>query len=202
MTAFLESVALSVIPLFTLSNSGPFGSINSFLEAGMTCFTAVVMVVNFKVFDCSIPSIYSFCIPSIVLFFRLFYSFYCSIDLFLLYSMRIVLFLLLSYCSIIVLILLLYSFYFHFLLLFYSFHCLFLLLYCVLKMFFIQSRWYWFSYSLMGGSLAFYVASLVLLTSFSAFDSNFYHVGYIIIIIIISYLIILYTLLMYNDDSY
>lgn len=46
----LESTILSVLPLYSLANSDPAdGELATFFEAGATCFTAVVFVVNFKV---------------------------------------------------------------------------------------------------------------------------------------------------------
>lgn len=46
----LESTILSVLPLYALANSDPeFGTLETFFEAGATCFTAIVFVVNFKV---------------------------------------------------------------------------------------------------------------------------------------------------------
>lgn len=49
-SAMLESTILSVLPLYTLSNSDPFhGTMETFFEAGTTCLTAIVIIVNFKV---------------------------------------------------------------------------------------------------------------------------------------------------------
>jgi hypothetical protein len=46
----LESTILSVLPLYSLSNSDPeFGTMDTFFEAGATCFTAIIVIVNFKV---------------------------------------------------------------------------------------------------------------------------------------------------------
>lgn len=47
----MESVVLSVLPLFTLWN-GDYrtGNEEHFLQAGMTCLTAIVVVVNVKMF--------------------------------------------------------------------------------------------------------------------------------------------------------
>ena len=47
----IESTFISVLPLFTLANSDPLtGNEASFLQAGMTAFTVIVLVVNFKLF--------------------------------------------------------------------------------------------------------------------------------------------------------
>jgi hypothetical protein len=49
-SALVESIFISVLPLYTLTNSDPrTGNMESFLEAGMTAFTVIVLVVNFKV---------------------------------------------------------------------------------------------------------------------------------------------------------
>jgi hypothetical protein len=49
-TAMVESTFISALPLFTLVNSSPkTGDAESFLMAGMTAFTVIVLVVNFKV---------------------------------------------------------------------------------------------------------------------------------------------------------
>lgn len=48
--ALVESTFISALPLFTLSNSSKTtGNSESFLMAGMTAFTVIVLVVNFKV---------------------------------------------------------------------------------------------------------------------------------------------------------
>lgn len=48
----MESVLLSVLPLYFLDNSMPkTGVMDTFWKAGATCFTTVVIVVNFKVSD-------------------------------------------------------------------------------------------------------------------------------------------------------
>lgn len=48
--AILESVVLSVLPLFTLWN-GDYrtGTEDHFLQAGMTCLTAIIIIANIKV---------------------------------------------------------------------------------------------------------------------------------------------------------
>jgi len=47
----IESTFISVLPLFTLANSDPLtGNEASYLQAGMTAFTVIVLVVNFKLF--------------------------------------------------------------------------------------------------------------------------------------------------------
>ena len=49
LTAILESTILSVLPLFILANYDyDTGTQNTFYEAGATCFTAIVLVVNLK----------------------------------------------------------------------------------------------------------------------------------------------------------
>ena len=49
--AVVESVLFSVLPLYTLMDStGSTGASETFLLAGTTCITAVVVVVNFKMF--------------------------------------------------------------------------------------------------------------------------------------------------------
>eukprot|EP01038_Epipyxis_sp_PR26KG_P007375 gene7375-10046_t len=50
ITAIMESILLSVLPLFTLSIGAYDGQTGSFLEAGATCFTAIIFIVNFKMF--------------------------------------------------------------------------------------------------------------------------------------------------------
>ena len=46
----LESVVISVVPLYTLQNSQPsYGLLNSFWEAGAVCYTIVIVIVNAKV---------------------------------------------------------------------------------------------------------------------------------------------------------
>lgn len=92
LSAVIESVVLSVLPLYTLSN-GDYrtGVEESFQAAGATCLTAVVIVVN-------------------------------------------------------------------------------------LKIFFIQSRWYWFNLVVLAASILVYFASLYFITSFTLLDYNFYHV--------------------------
>ncbi|RYH05661.1 hypothetical protein EON65_44100, partial [archaeon] len=51
VSTILESIILSVLPLYTLYN-GDFrtGTEDHFLQAGMTCLTAVVVIVNLKIF--------------------------------------------------------------------------------------------------------------------------------------------------------
>jgi hypothetical protein len=50
VTAILESIVCSVLPLYLLTNSDPtFGDFSSFWQAGALCLTVVVIVVNIKV---------------------------------------------------------------------------------------------------------------------------------------------------------
>lgn len=50
-SALVESTFISVLPLFTLANSDPAnGTQASYLQAGMTAFTVIVLVVNLKLF--------------------------------------------------------------------------------------------------------------------------------------------------------
>lgn len=49
-----------------------------------------------------------------------------------------------------------------------------------LKLFFVQSKWYFTSYLIMGGSIATYFATMSFITSFKLLDFNFYHVNLII----------------------
>lgn len=47
----VESTFISALPLFTLANSDPTtGTEATYLQAGMTAFTVIVLVVNFKLF--------------------------------------------------------------------------------------------------------------------------------------------------------
>eukprot|EP01039_Chlorochromonas_danica_P007893 gene7893-8706_t len=57
--AILESVVLSVLPLFTLWN-GDYrtGTEDHFLQAGMTCLTAIIIIVNIKMFFIHILSLF------------------------------------------------------------------------------------------------------------------------------------------------
>eukprot|EP00605_Chrysophyceae_sp_TOSAG23-4_P001025 GSChrysophyteH1.ASY1.ANO1.1126.1 assembled CDS len=48
VTAVLESVIVSVIPLYVLQSTGPDGSAYSFWAAGTMCYTCVVVVCNIK----------------------------------------------------------------------------------------------------------------------------------------------------------
>lgn len=51
LEAVAESVLLSVLPLYYLENSNTdSGVMDSFWKAGATCFTCVIIVVNFKIF--------------------------------------------------------------------------------------------------------------------------------------------------------
>jgi hypothetical protein len=46
----LESVLLAILPLYFLTNSDPHdGVFHGFQEAGAVCFTAVIVICNFKV---------------------------------------------------------------------------------------------------------------------------------------------------------
>lgn len=47
--AVLESIFLSVVPLYLLANSGSRGESGSFWEAGATTFTAIICTINIKV---------------------------------------------------------------------------------------------------------------------------------------------------------
>jgi hypothetical protein len=48
--ALVESTFISALPLFTLANSSvDSGNNETFLMPGMTAFTVIVLVVNFKV---------------------------------------------------------------------------------------------------------------------------------------------------------
>lgn len=50
-TALIESTFISALPLFTLANSDlKDGTLPTFLSAGMTAFTVIVLVVNLKLF--------------------------------------------------------------------------------------------------------------------------------------------------------
>mmetsp|Transcript_31689 Transcript_31689/g.43471 ORF Transcript_31689/g.43471 Transcript_31689/m.43471 type:complete len:1213 (+) Transcript_31689:256-3894(+) len=92
LSAVMESIILSVLPLFTLQNfSVVTGQLSQFYEPGMTCFTAIIFAAN-------------------------------------------------------------------------------------IKLFFMQSRWYWFNYLILVLTLLFFFATLFLITSVQALDSNFYQV--------------------------
>ena len=78
-TAFIESIVLSVLPLYTLTNSDiQTANQEIFMQAGATCLTAVVIVVNLKVRI-------SFALPQIMLICLFVFSF--STDVFLAKSM-------------------------------------------------------------------------------------------------------------------
>ena len=63
--ALIESIIISVLPLFTLVNaSKDSGNTESFLMAGMTAFTVIVLVVNFKVME----NIYVFFVVTVHLY--------------------------------------------------------------------------------------------------------------------------------------
>ncbi len=50
LQAMLESVLLAILPLYFLTNSDPHdGVFHGFQEAGAVCFTAVIVICNFKV---------------------------------------------------------------------------------------------------------------------------------------------------------
>ena len=59
--ALVESTFISALPLFTLAQSGSSGTSESFLMAGMTAFTVIVLVVNFKV-RIPVYTAYSLCV--------------------------------------------------------------------------------------------------------------------------------------------
>jgi len=47
----MESILMSVVPLYTLTNSQPsYGLENTHWEAGAVCYTVVILVVNAKIF--------------------------------------------------------------------------------------------------------------------------------------------------------
>lgn len=49
-TAMVESIFISVVPLYTLKNSQTgYGVLNTFWESGAVCYTVVVIVVNAKI---------------------------------------------------------------------------------------------------------------------------------------------------------
>jgi hypothetical protein len=55
VTAVLESIVCSVIPLYLLTNSSStYGVMSTFWEAGAMCLTVVVFVINIKV--CAVPT--------------------------------------------------------------------------------------------------------------------------------------------------
>jgi hypothetical protein len=65
-TALVESTFISALPLFTLANSSrSSGNSESFLMAGMTAFTVIVLIVNFKVRLYSSPSPYRSSAPAL-----------------------------------------------------------------------------------------------------------------------------------------
>lgn len=60
-SAFLESIVVSVLPLFTLQNFHR-GREDTFLFAGATCLSVVVVVVNLKVLS---PACVATCVASV-----------------------------------------------------------------------------------------------------------------------------------------
>ncbi len=62
-TAMLESTILSVLPLYSMANSNPEdGMLETFFEAGATCFTAIIFIVNFKVRPSCSPLCSAYCV--------------------------------------------------------------------------------------------------------------------------------------------
>ena len=51
VSAIIESILVSILPLFALENNDSTNGVEgSFIEAGMTCLTCVVIIVNIKMF--------------------------------------------------------------------------------------------------------------------------------------------------------
>lgn len=48
--AMLESVIVSVLPLYLLAGSDKLGNDPTFFDAGATCYTVIIIIVNFKLF--------------------------------------------------------------------------------------------------------------------------------------------------------